>query len=211
MKTSPFLSIFLACSLIGILSGCFQAKSGQQYTLSSPPSIQALPQQDTPMTILIGPVKVASYLDQPRMVKRYGASRIDTIAGREWAGGDLAEMISNQLVADMASLLKPSPVYPYPVTIAGAKGRRAAIDILRFEGSEDKTATIEARWFLFDLQDKSIIKVQSSLFHVPLADGSYETLATALSQGLALLSREIAETAISSKEVNRAENPRTKE
>lgn len=210
MKTNPFLSIFLTCCLFATLSGCFQAKAVQQYTLSSAPSIQALPQRDDPMTILIGPVKLASYLDQRRIVKRYGATRIDTIAGREWAG-DLAEMISNQLVADVASLLKPSPVYPYPVSIDGIEGRRAAIDILRFEGSENKTATIEARWFLFDLQDKSIIKVQSSLFHVPLADDSYETLTTALSLGLALLSQEIAETVISSKEVNRAENPRTKE
>lgn len=149
------------------------------------------------MTILIGPVKVASYLDQPRMIRRYEATRIELIAGQEWAG-DLAEMISNQLVADVGSLLKPTPVYLYPVTIAGIEGRRAAIDILRFEGSEDKSATIEARWLLFDLQDKSIIKAHSSLFHVPLADDSYASLATALSQGLTLLSQEIAESAISS-------------
>lgn len=211
MKTNSFfLSIFLASCLIGALSGCFQAKSVQQYTLSSAPSIQTLPQQVRPMTILIGPVKVASYLDQPRMVKRYRATRIDTIPGREWAG-DLAEMISNQLVADVGSLLKPSPVYPYPVTLAGIEGRRAAIDILRFEGSEDKTATIEARWFLFDLQDKSIIKTHSSMFHVPLADDSYESLATALSQGLTLLSQEIAEAAISSEKINKTADPRTKE
>ncbi|MFH2124805.1 MAG: PqiC family protein [Pseudomonadota bacterium] len=210
MKTNPFLSIFLTCYLLVTLSGCFQAKPVHQYTLNSAPAIQTLPQQDSPMTILIGPVKVASYLDQPKMVKRYGASRIETIAGREWAG-DLAEMISNQLVADVGSLLKPSAVYPYPITTAGIKGKRAAVDILRFEGSEDKNATIEARWLLFDLQDKSVINGQSSLFHIPLADDSYESLATALSHGLRLLSREIAESVISSTITNQTKGHRTKE
>jgi uncharacterized protein len=191
-KTTAFLSIILVSGLLCALVGCFQAKPVRLYTLTTEPPLQALPQKTAPMTILIGPVKLASYLDQPRMVRRHSATQIDSIAGHQWAG-NLEEMISDKLVAEMGALLQPSPVFAYPGTTVFTRGRRVALDILRFEGTEDKTATIEARWTLFDLTDKSILKTQSSLIHTPLTDDSYEALATALSQGLTTISREIAE------------------
>jgi uncharacterized lipoprotein YmbA len=195
MKTNNFLPLILSFCLLGTLVGCFQAQPVQQYTLISSPPLHALHQKVAPLAILVGPVKVASYLDQPRMVRRYGSTRIDSIPGRQWAG-DLAEMISNKLVAEIGDLLQPSPVYDYPNAVILSQGRRVAIDILRFEGTDDKNATIEARWTLFDLKDKSIIKTQASHFQVSLTNDSYEALATALSQGLTRLSHEIAESVI---------------
>jgi len=197
-KTTAFLSIILACGLLCTLVGCFQAKPVRQYTLTTEPPLQVPPQKAAPTTILIGPVKLASYLDQPRMVRRYSTTLIDSIAGHQWAG-NLAEMISNKLVAEMGALLQPSPVFAYPGATVFTQGKRVALDILRFEGTEDKTATIEARWALFDLTNKSILKTQSSLVRTPLTDDSYGALATALSQGLTTLSREITESIRSEK------------
>ncbi len=191
IKTTAFLSIILTSGLLCALVGCFQAQPVRQYTLATETPLQALSQKAVPTTILIGPVKLASYLDQPRMVRRHSTTLIDSVAGHQWAG-NLAEMISNKLVAEMGALLQPSPVFAYPGTTVFTQGRRVALDILRFEGTEDKNATIEARWTLFDLTDKSILKTQSSLIHIPLTDDSYETLATALSQGLTRISQEIA-------------------
>ncbi len=197
-KTITFLSFILGSCLLGTLAGCFQAQPVQQYTLTSGPPLHALHQTLPPMTILIGPVKLASYLDQPRMVRRYGSTRIDSIPGHQWAG-DLAEMIGNKLVAEISDLLQPDPVYTYPGTVILNRGKRVTIDILRFEGTEDKNATIEARWTLHDLGKKSIVKTQTSFIQVPLTDDSYEALATALSQGLTRLSREIAESLMNGK------------
>lgn len=197
-KTAAFLSIILVSGLLCALVGCFQAQPVRQYTLTTEPPAQVPPQKAAPTTILIGPVKLASYLDQPRMVRRHSTTQIDSIAGHQWAG-DLAEMISDKLVAEMGALLQPSPVFAYPGTTVFTRGRRVALDILRFEGTEDKTATIEARWSVFDLTDKSILKTQTSLIHTPLTDDSYEALATALSQGLTKISREIAEAVRSEK------------
>ena len=191
IKTTAFLSIILTSGLLCALVGCFQAQPVRQYTLATETPLQALSQKAVPTAILIGPVKLASYLDQPRMVRRHSTTVIDSVAGHQWAG-NLAEMISNKLVAEMGALLQPSPVFAYPGTTVFSQGRRVALDILRFEGTEDKNATIEARWTLFDLTDKSILKTQSSLIHIPLTDDSYEALATALSQGLTRISQEIA-------------------
>ncbi len=191
-KTTASLSIFIVTSLLlCTLVGCFQAQPVRQYTLTTEPPLQALSQKAVPTTILIGPVKLASYLDQPRMVRRHSTTLINSVAGHQWAG-NLTEMISNKLVAEMGALLQPSPVFAYPGTAIFTQGRRVALEILRFEGTEDKTAIIEARWTLFDLTDKSILKTQSSLIHTPLTDDSYEALATALSQGLTKISQEIA-------------------
>jgi uncharacterized lipoprotein YmbA len=186
----------MALGFLGTVAGCFQGKPVKQYTLTTTTSILAEPaspalsSQEKPMTILIGPVKLASYLDQPRIVKRSGTTRIEAYAGQQWAG-DLAEMIQNKLLAELGALLKPFPVYSYPITTTLTQGRRVAIDILRFEGTENQTADIEARWTLFDLGSKSIIKTQSAFFHITLSDNSYEALAIALSQGLTMLVGEI--------------------
>lgn len=190
-KTTAFLSTLTVSVLLCALSGCFQAKPVQQYTLATDTPLQALTQKAAPMTILIGPVKLASYLDQPRMVRRYSTTLIDAVAGHQWAG-NLAEMISDKLVAETGALLQPSPVLAYPGTTVFTQGRRVGLDILRFEGTGDKTAIIEARWTLFDLSDKKVLKTQSTLIHIPVTDDSYEALAAALSQGLTTISREIA-------------------
>ena len=190
-KSTAFLSILIVAGLFGTLTGCFHGQPVRQYTLTPETPMQALPIKAAPQAILIGPVKLASYLDQPRMVRRYNTTQIDSVTGHQWAG-NLTEMISNKLVAEMGALLQPSPVFAYPGTAIFTQGRRVALEILRFEGTEDKTAIIEARWTLFDLTDKSILKTQSSLIHTPLTDDSYEALATALSQGLTKISQEIA-------------------
>ena len=193
IKAATFLSlsIIVILGLLGALVGCFQAQPVRQYTLTTEPPLQALTQKAGATAILIGPIKLAGYLDQSRMVRRHGTTVVDAIAGHQWAG-NLTEMISNKLVAELGALLQPSPVFAYPSTTGFTKGKRVVLDILRFEGTEDKTATIEARWTLFDLTDKSILTTQSSLIRIPLTDDSYEALATALSQGLTRISQEIA-------------------
>lgn len=190
-KTTTFLTLLLSLGLVTVLAGCVNPRPVTQYTLTTDSALQPVRRQIAPMTILVGPVKVASYLDQPRMIRRHGATRIDSISSHQWAG-DLDEMIGNKLVAEMGVLLKPSPLFPYPGTTVFTQGRRVAIDILRFEGADDRDAVVEARWTLFDLKDKTIMKTQSSLYRVPLGDDSHEALATALSQGLTRLGQEIA-------------------
>lgn len=194
--TISFLSIALALGLLTPLGGCFQAAPVRQYILITEPAPQALHQQDEPVTLLVGPVKLASHLDQPRIVRRHGATRIDSLPGHQWAG-NLTEMINNKLVAELGALLKPYPVFTYPGPTSSLHGKKVAIDILRFEGTESRSATIEARWILSDIGSRSIIKTHSSVFHVPLADDSYEALTTALSQGLSLLGQEMAASILS--------------
>lgn len=191
-------TVVLALALLSLLVGCFQASPARQYLLITESLPQDTGQQSESMTILVGPVILASYLDQPLIVRRHGPTRIDSLTGHQWAG-DLTEMIRNKLIAEMGDLLHPSSVFPFPGTPLFTEGRRIAIDILRFEGTDDKTAIIEARWTLYDLGNKSVIKTQSSLFQVPLADDNYETLTTALSQGLTRLGREIAATILTGK------------
>lgn len=189
MKTTTLWSIIMICGMVITQVGCFQATPVRQYILITEPIPKALDHNYEPMTILIGPVKLANYLDQPRIVRRHGLTRIDSLTGHQWAG-DLTEMISHKLIAELGSLFKPARVLAFPGT--AGQGRRVAIDILRFEGTDDKNAIIEANWTIFDLESKELIKTQSSLVQVLLADDSFETLTTALSQGLTQLGQEMA-------------------
>lgn len=190
---ATILSLLLAFGLIASLPGCFPRQPVHQYTLTvEPPSEKPSP-QNASRAILIGPVKLASYLDQPRIIRRHGTTRIEAAASRQWAG-NLRDMISNKLVAEMGSQCAPLPVIPYPATAPVTQGKRIAIDLLRFEGTDDMSATIEARWTLFHLGDKSIAGMQTALIQVPCNDDSYEALTTALSQGLSQLAQKMAQT-----------------
>ncbi len=189
-KTTTLWSIIMICGLVTTLAGCFQATPVRQYVLITEPIPRALDHNFEAMTILIGPVKLANYLDQSRIVRRHGPTRIDSLTGHQWAG-DLAEMISHKLIAELGGLLKPARVLAYPAGTAG-QGRRVAIDILRFEGTDDKNAIIEANWTIFDLESKELIKTQSSLIQVQLPDDSFEALTTALSKGWTQLGQEMA-------------------
>jgi uncharacterized lipoprotein YmbA len=199
MRMPRCLSVFLFFPLIFPLAGCFQGKPIQQYTLTTENLEPVLGQNSPATTVLIGPVKLAGYLDQPRMIRRQSATRIDSIPNHQW-GGDLSEMITAKLVTEIGSLLKPSPVFSYPNQSNSPGGRRVALDILRFEatesgGNDEKDGTIaivEARWTVFDLGNKSILATRSSLFHLPLIDDSYEAQAITLSHELTLLGQEIA-------------------
>jgi len=195
-KSTPLFpriaSIFPAIVLLVALPGCFQAQPVHQYTLTVDQPLPAPSQQDAPLTILVGPVKLASHLDQPRIVRRFGDTRIEAAASRQWAG-NLREMIGNKLVAELSAQCSPFPVLPFPAATVITRGKRVAVDILRFEGADDINAVIEARWTLFNLEDKSIVQTQTSLVRIPCGDNNYETLVTALSQGLTQLSQEIAQ------------------
>lgn len=198
MKTKAIISaassfpFFAAFCLIAILPGCFQGQPVHQYTLTVEQPAQPPARQNAPQTFLVGPVKLAGHLDQPRIIRRHGNTRIEAIASHQWAG-NLREMISNKLVAELSAQCGPYPVFSYPAATGITQGKRVAVDILRFEGTDDQDAAIEARWTLFNLEDRSVIETRTTLIRIPYRDNSYETLVTALSQGLTELSREIAQ------------------
>jgi uncharacterized lipoprotein YmbA len=198
---SPGLVALLAAlSFLVITSGCFQGKPVHRYTLSplaerantgpaSGPS--APPSPLTSELLVVGPVTLANYLDQSRIVLRQGATVIHTAADQQWAG-ELAEMIGNTLVAEMGRLLPAVSVQAYPLSAPQTKGKRVAVDILRFEGTDASAAAIEARWTIIDLEKKTILASHSTLFQIAVADDGYENLVNALSLGLARLGHEIA-------------------
>lgn len=199
MKQTLWLPALLLFLFILPLVGCFSGKPIQQYTLTIENHEPVLGQNSPPTTILIGPVKLAGYLDQPRLIRRQSETRINAVPNHQW-GGNLSEMINSKLVAEIGCLLKPSPVLSYPSQSIFPGGRRVAVDILRFEstvsGTKEtnaKIAIVEARWTVFDLANKSIITTQSSRFLLPLLDDSYEALAKTLSHGITQLSQEIAQ------------------
>ncbi len=198
MNTKPIAlfpritSILPAIAIFAALAGCFQAQPVHQYTLTVDQPLPAPSRQDAPLIMLVGPVKLASHLDQPRIIRRFGDTRIEAAASRQWAG-NLREMIGNKLVAELSVQCSPFPVLPFPAATVITRGKRVAVDILRFEGVDAKDAVIEARWTLFNLEDKSMVSTQTSLIRIPCDDNTYETLVTALSQGLTQLSQEVVQ------------------
>lgn len=197
--TSGLATLLSALSLLVITSGCFQGQPVHRYILASAveqadtapvSTLSAPPSQRATEFLVVGPVTLTDYLDQSRIVQRQGATIIHTAADQQWAG-DLSEMISIVLIAEMSRLHPSHAVLPYPLSAPQAQGKRIAIDILHFEGTDASAAAIEARWTIIDLEKKTILTSHSTKLHLAVADNSYESLVTALSLGLTRLSKEI--------------------
>lgn len=195
---APLLSntpIHLLCALILInaLTGCFQARPVALYTLNTASELQPINPAKKTDDILIGPVHLASYLDQPRMIQRRSSTRIDADAGHQWAG-DLAQMIGNKISIETGILLKPASVSLFSATPPNSLAQQVTIDILRFEDDSAGNALVEVRWTIISLKDSSSDGPHISLLREPLANSSHEDLAIALNRALTDFNKELATT-----------------
>lgn len=198
----PLFSTVILLSACVFLSGCFQARPVALYTLSAETDVAPLSSVIPGDSVSIGPVTLAGYLDQPRMVRRSSPARIVTTADHQWAG-DLAEMITSKLATEMGLLLKPATVSIPSNLTHGTARKRIAITILRFEDDDSHHAVLEARWTISAMESGVEGAPQLSILQEDLKSDSGEDLALALNRCLTRFGRELATAVANSQPLNK--------
>ncbi len=165
------------------------AGSGQASTGSADGASDSLP------NILLGPIRVASFLSQGQLVRQKSAYSLTLAEQHRWAG-DLPEMITDILHTNLSLDLSTDKIYPFP-DMNDLEGLQLEIHFLHFEADEKGLAKLAARWKVISTKNQTILYVKTSTYTIEPEASNYDGLARGLSKGLSLLSDEISKRLVS--------------
>lgn len=168
-----------------LLAGCVSPKSYYVLTPEGPaPSGGG-------MTIGVGPVSLAGYLDRSNLVFQESGNRMAVAESHRWAG-DLEENIARVTATNLGRKLGTGNVRTYPWGSDGDLRYQVSLDIRQLHGTADGDAVIDAAWRVYSLPDRRLATSRSWSGAEPLRADGYDELAAAQSRLLARLAGEIA-------------------
>ncbi len=191
-RNNPIRKSLLATVILTslCLSSCTKAPLTVEYhTLTADASHSDKVMQST-STLLVGPVRVNSFLVQGPIVKQRSPHSASLLEQHHWAG-NLDEILSQTLTQNLIFELGSEKIYSYP-DASSNKGLRLAVSFSHFEEDNDGNALLQARWKIFSNADQSDLSSGSTTITRSPDGSDYDALAKALSQCLADLSSEIA-------------------
>ena len=198
------MRVMIALGLIGLsLAGCssFLPKPkpdpSKIFVLFSP--IEATERQDSDhseqISLGVGPVRLPAYLDRREIVMRVAPSRFDLSENDRWAE-PLDENLTHVLTQNLSILLGSDQIIPYPWPLDQKPHYRVEIQVLRFESNSAGEAQLSARWAVIDDTGKETPNLKASRLTRRAKEKSTDGAVAALSETVADLSREIAQTVI---------------
>ncbi len=176
--------------LILLLSGCGTSPKTNFYHLEQAVSPQ-LTNIEHGITIGIGPVNIAPYLDRPQIITRVSPYKLELSEFNRWAE-PLKSNISRVIAVELSNLLATNRVFLLPLHDKGILlDYRLSIDINRFDGQLGGDANLTARWSLYDKNKKAILS-KISIINETFNGTNFEQLVDAENRTLQRLSYEIA-------------------
>jgi uncharacterized lipoprotein YmbA len=196
MKKTPSVHRLSIIAVMGIilLSGCLgRSPSTRFYALTPMLQGQATSLTEIPgrnPSVGIGPVKLADYLDQSKLVTRTGENRVDVADYDQWAGS-LGDNFSNVLAENIGLLLPTDQIHIFPWRSSVPIDFQVLVDVFRFDGRLGEEAQLVARWSVFEGRENKLLSVNRSSIREPVQGPDYNALVAAESRALAKLSQEI--------------------
>jgi uncharacterized lipoprotein YmbA len=175
-------------------AACTKPALHVQYHNLTPLAIEPSTGTETLSTILVGPIRVSSFLGQGPMIQQTSAHSSILLEQHHWAG-NLEEMLSQLIIQNLSLDLQHEKIYSYPDTY-NEDGIRLEVNFFHFEKDTAGDALLEVRWKIINNSDQSILKSATSEQRVKPERSGYDALPESLSLGLARLCREIANTVI---------------
>ena len=188
-----WLSLTLGVGIL-FLGGCLgKSQTPRFYTLSPIPEDQAIAKSDTlarDAIIGIGPIKLADYLDQTKLVTRTGDNKLVKAEFDLWAGS-FKDNLTNVLAENIGFLVPTERIYIYPWRQSVPVDYQITLDVVRCDGQVGEDAVLVARWSIHGGQDKKLLAVSRSSIREPVSGSDYAAVVAAQSRALARLSHEI--------------------
>lgn len=139
----PLLMLFAALTL----HGCALLPSAQFYQLEQ--GSPALPEDDKGPALLLGPLKLADYLQREQLVQRESDDSLSFNQRSRWAGS-LADDVGQLLLRQLAGQLDTSRIALYPDRIGFDSQVQVVLSISRLDSGSLQPAVLEAQWRLLD-------------------------------------------------------------
>jgi uncharacterized lipoprotein YmbA len=184
----------LLCLFLG-LAACGTSQPTRYYLLSPGAAYgdAAGPQRE--LTIGIGPIILAPYLDRRELVSRSSENELVVAIYDQW-GEPLVENFSRVVSEDLGRRLNTDRMVRLPMKRSLRKALtidyQVTITVNRFEKAPDGRVVLDARWAILD-NDKQELQLKRSRYAEVPDGGDYAAQAAAQSAVLARLNAEIAE------------------
>jgi uncharacterized lipoprotein YmbA len=150
---------------------------------------------DRAMSVGVGPVGLAGYLDRPQIVTRPAADKIDLGEFDQW-GEPLRDAISRVLAEDLSRQLPAAKVSVFPWRGLDAVRYQVIVNVTRFDGPAAGDTALEARWRVIDAASGKEVAAKTTRRTEPASGPGYTMAVSAMSRALEALSREIAQTLV---------------
>lgn len=196
MTKVPFFRFLLVTMVIGmyVFGGCLgKSQSPRFYVLSPMPEDQVVMVSKTPARdaiVGIGPLKLADYLDQSKLVTRTGDNKLAKAEFDLWAGS-FKDNITNVLAENIGFLVPTERIYIHPWRQSVPVDYQIVLDVVRCDGQLGEDALLVARWSLLSGKDKKLLAVNRSSIREPVSGSGHAAIVAAQSRALAKLSNEI--------------------
>ncbi len=198
MKRRPSAQVILVGGLALVSAGACSIKSetapSRFYMLRSLPTDASSPatQGAGGPVLVLGPVRIAAYLDRPQIVTKGSGSEVKLSEFERWAE-PLTDNIKSVLANNLSVLVPTERISFYPARLPPDVDLRVAVEVLRFDGSLGGEAVLEARWSLFGSDSDEPILTKRSRFEHATGGPGYDAFVEALNRALEALSREVAQ------------------
>ncbi len=192
MRVTPSRCLMVILALV--LGGCLsRSQTPRFYALSPIQSDQVISKGESRArnaVIGIGPVKVADYLDQSKIVTCTGDDQLVKAEYDRWVGS-FKDGLINVLADNIGATLPTEKVYLYPWRGSVPIDYQVSLDVVRCDGRLGDAARLVARWSIFGGPEKKLLKVKRSSIREPVSGTDYAALVEAQSRAVARLSQEI--------------------
>lgn len=159
--TAPRLPLFfMLAGLLG-LAGCSTHKPVSLYQLDSGSPVQ--PAQAAGMSVLLGPVVVADYLQRETLLQRQNDGSLQGSLDGRWAGS-LSSDINQLMLRQVAGQLDSQRVVLAPAPTGFTPDVQVLLTITRLDSGKSQPAILDAQWRLIDrrgqVRDNRIVHLQ---------------------------------------------------
>ncbi|NWD49744.1 membrane integrity-associated transporter subunit PqiC [Pseudomonas gingeri] len=154
----PFM--LLLTGVLG-LAGCSVHQPVSLYQLDS--GTPGQPQQSTGMSVVLGPVSLADYLQRETLLQRQPDGSLTAATDGRWAGS-LSSDINQLLVRQLAWRLDSQRVVLSPATPGTTPDVQVLLSITRLDSGAKQPAILDAQWRLLDrrgqVRDNRIVHLE---------------------------------------------------
>jgi hypothetical protein len=195
MSNRPDLSLqrVAAATLTVLLAvaGCESAPT-RFYTLEAGATADAPAASTRSLTIGLGPVSLAKYLDREGVVKRESRYEVSVSELDQWAE-PLDSLVPRVLAESLSRHLGTSEVYVIPRRRPPAVDYQIEAEIPRFDADASGTVELTALWEVYSPGRDDPLLIRRSNLQEEVAGPGYAEVAAAMSRALEGLSAEMAQ------------------
>lgn len=145
--------LLLPAALLALLAAACASTPAPRYfrlaALAGPAAAGSGAAPSASVPVIVGPFRLAEYLDRPQLVTRSGPNGVTVADYERWAE-PLDANFQAVVAANVARVLGSDQVLEYPAQSIAKAGRRVTGRILQLDADTEGLAVLEVQWGVLD-------------------------------------------------------------